>query len=141
MDCRHAADVPGMGRPAPHTRRARIAPHASRLVLAPRQARLAALIGFAAAVALPVALWHRAMVLVASDFRLELGYIVTGWTGYGLIGVGLLCLAPVVATSGRQAERRPRRRNAYVGWGVSLYLLGAALASQVAAVASVPTGP
>jgi MFS family permease len=124
MDRRPAADIRDMGRPAPHRAR--------------RHAHLAALVGFAAAAALPVFLWHHAMSLIASDFRLELGYLVTGWTGYGLIGLGLMCLVPVVATSGWQPERRPRRRNAYVGWGVSLYLLGAALASQVAAVASVP---
>jgi hypothetical protein len=102
---------------------------------------LAGLAGFVVAAGLPVALWHRAMEVVASDFRLELGYLVTGWTGYGLIAVGLLCLAPVVATSGRQAARRPRRRNSFAGWGLSLYLLGAALASQVAAVAGVPATP
>jgi hypothetical protein len=99
------------------------------------EARIAGCFGFALAATLPGLLWHRPIELVASDFRLDLGYLVTGWTGYCLIGVGLLCLAPVVATSGLAAERRPRRRNAYMAWGVSLYLLGVALASQVAAVA------
>jgi hypothetical protein len=96
---------------------------------------MAGLLGFALAASLPGLLWHRPMEMVASHFRLEPGYLVTGWTGYCLIGVGLLCMAPVVATSGLAADRRPRYRNAYMGWGVSLYLLGAALASQVAAVA------
>jgi hypothetical protein len=27
-------------------------------------------------------LWHRAIARVATDFRLELDYLVTGWTGY-----------------------------------------------------------
>lgn len=59
-------------------------------------------------------LWHRAIARVATDFRLELDYLVTGWTDYALIGAGL--------------------RNAYPGWGLSLYLLGTILATQVAAV-------
>jgi hypothetical protein len=63
---------------------------------------------------------------VATDFRFELGYLVTGWTGFGLIGLGLL---PML----RVAVSRPRARHAYVGWGTSLYLLGALLASMVAA--------
>ena len=100
-----------------------------------RDTRIAGLLGFALAASLPALLWHRPIELVASDFRLDVGYLVTGWTGYCLIGAGLLCMAPVVATNGLAAERRPRRRNAYMGWGLSLYLLGAALASQVAAVA------
>jgi MFS family permease len=99
-----------------------------------RDTRIAGILGFALAASLPAVLWHRPIELVASHFRLDLGYLVTGWTGYCLIGAGLLCMAPVVATSGLAAERRPRRRNAYMGWGLSLYLLGAALASQVAAV-------
>jgi hypothetical protein len=100
---------------------------------------LSGLAGFAAAAALPALLWHRAIELVASDFRLELGYLVTGWTGYGLIGLGLLLMLPVAASRGLAPEARlyPRSRNAYLGWGVSLYLLGALLASQVAAVAAV----
>jgi hypothetical protein len=100
-----------------------------------RDSQVAGILGFLLAAGLPLLLWHRPMEVVASHFRLELGYLVTGWTGYALIGMGLLCMAPVVATSGLAAERRPRYRNAYIGWGLSLYLLGAALASQVAAVA------
>jgi MFS family permease len=99
-----------------------------------RTARITGLAGFLAAASLPGLLWHRAIARVASDFRLELDYLVTGWTGYALIAGGLLLLLPVAATSGWRPERRPRRRNAYLAWGVSLYLLGAVLATQVAAV-------
>jgi len=104
--------------------------------LSRRQARLAGLVGFAAAATLPVVLWHRAFWLIASDFRLELGYLVTGWVGYGLIGLGLLFMAPVVASIGRLPDSRfyPRARKAYAAWGVCLYLLGIVLASQVATV-------
>jgi hypothetical protein len=109
----------------------------------PVHARIVGLACFAAAVALPIALWHRAIELVAADFRLELGYLVTGWTGWALIAVGLVFLVPVVATIGRKPGGRfyPRSRNAYLGWGVSLYLMGAALASQVAAVVTVASVP
>jgi hypothetical protein len=105
--------------------------------------QLIGLIGFLGAAALPVALWHRPLSIIASDFRLETEYLVTGWTGYGLIGLGLLFMAPVVWSIGRLPGSRfyPRSRNAYAAWGVSLYFLGVVLASQVAAVARVPSVP
>ena len=101
-----------------------------------RNAQLVGLVGFLIAATLPPLMWHSAMGAIASDFRLELEYLVTGWTGYGLIAAGLLFLVPVVVSIGRTPESRlyPRSRNAYAGWGVVLYLLGIALASQVAAV-------
>lgn len=106
-------------------------------MLSRRNARLVGAAGFLVAAVLPVALWHRAMSLVAEDFRLELGYLVTGWTGYGLIGLGLLFMIPVVVSIGRDPESRlyPRSRNAYIGWGVTLYMLGIGLATQVAQIA------
>jgi hypothetical protein len=93
------------------------------------------LVGFLCAAALPAVLWHRAIAVVATDFRLELDYLLTGWLGYGLIGCGLLLLLPVVWSAGGRPDARlyPRSRNAYMGWGVSLYLLGFAVAAQVAA--------
>jgi hypothetical protein len=100
-----------------------------------RQRRVVGLLGFLFAAALPAALWHGAIGVVASDFRLDLGYLLTGWTGYGLIGLGLLLLLPVAWSAGRSPDSPlyPRARHAYMGWGVSLYLMGLALASQVAA--------
>jgi hypothetical protein len=103
--------------------------------MARRHARVSGILGFALAASIPALLWHRPIELVASDFRLELGYLITGWTGYCMIGGGLRMMAAVAFTSGLNAKRRPRRRNPYIGWGLSLYLLGATLASQVAAVA------
>jgi hypothetical protein len=93
------------------------------------------LVGFACAAALPVVLWHRAIAVVASDFRLEVDYLLTGWLGYGLIAGGLLLLLPVALSAGRRPGARlyPRLRNAYMGWGMSLYILGFAVAAQVAA--------
>jgi hypothetical protein len=93
------------------------------------------LIGFACAAALPVLLWHRAIAVVATDFRMELDYLVTGWLGYALIAGGLLMLLPVAWSAGRNPASRlyPRSRNAYMGWGVSLYLMGFVVAAEVAA--------
>jgi hypothetical protein len=103
-----------------------------------RNAQVVGLAGFLAAVAFPVILWHRAIALMASDFRIDLRYLITGWLGYGLIVVGLLFLVPVLLSIGRKPESRlyPQSRNALAGWGVSCYLLGIVLAVQVAAIAS-----
>ncbi len=56
------------------------------------------------------------------------------WTPWALIVLGLLFLVPVALSAGRDPESRwyPRARNAYAGWGISLYLLGVILGSQVA---------
>ena len=93
------------------------------------------LVGFTCAAALPVVLWHRAIAIVATDFRVEFDYLLTGWLGYLLLAGGLLLLLPVVASAGRNPASRlyPRSRNAWMGWGVSLYLMGFAVAAQVSA--------
>jgi hypothetical protein len=93
------------------------------------------LVGFLCAAALPVVLWHRAIAIVATDFRIEVDYLLTGWLGYALIAGGLLLLLPVVWSAGRTPASRlyPRSRNAYMGWGLSLYLMGFAVAAQVSA--------
>jgi hypothetical protein len=100
----------------------------------PREKQFVGLVGFLAAAALPAALWHHAVATIATDFRFDASYLVTGWTGYGLITLGLLLLLPVAFSSGRNPESRlyPRLRNAYMGWGLSLYIMGFVLASQVA---------
>jgi hypothetical protein len=104
-----------------------------------RTARLVGLGGFLVAAALPPLLWHRAIAAIADDFRLEIPYL-TGWVAYALIGLGLLFFVPVLLSIGRRPGSRlyPRARNAYAGWGVSCYLLGVALASQVALIAAGP---
>ena len=84
------------------------------------------LFAFLCAAAVPVVLWHHEIGAIAADFRLDPGYL-TGWSGFGLIAAGLVIMLPLVLSS------RPRFRNVYMGWGVSLYLMGFALASQVAA--------
>ena len=81
--------------------------------------------------------------MIAEDFRLEAEYLITGWTAYALIAIGLLFLVPVVVSIGRRPESRlcPRNRGAYIAWGVSLYTLGLMLASQVAIIAQGPSTP
>jgi hypothetical protein len=104
-----------------------------------RTARLVGLAGFLAAAALPPLLWHRAIAAIAADFRIDLPYL-TGWLAYALIALGLLFFLPVLVSIGRRPDSRlyPRARNAYAGWGVSCYLLGLALATQVAQIAAGP---
>jgi hypothetical protein len=101
-----------------------------------RTAQLVGLAGFAAAAALPVLLWHRAIASVLDDFRMEIPYL-TGWLAYGLIALGLLFFLPVLVSIGRRPDSRlyPRARNAWAGWGVSCYLLGLGLATQIAQIA------
>jgi hypothetical protein len=88
------------------------------------------------AAAIPVLLFHHAVLAMAGDFRLELTYLVTGWSGYALIAAGLLLLVPVVRSSGHSPESwaYPRLRGAYKSWGISLYVMGLALAGQVSLV-------
>jgi hypothetical protein len=105
-----------------------------------RTAQAVGAVGFLLAALLPFLLWRRAMAIIASDFRLELDYLVTGWTAYGLIVLGLLFAVPVLFSIGRSPSSRlyPRSRQAYAGWAAVLYLLGVLLASQVAQIADGP---
>jgi hypothetical protein len=105
-----------------------------------RTARLVGLVGFLGAACLPPLLWHRAIAAVALDFRIDLTYLLTGWLAYALIAVGLLFFVPVLISIGRDPASRlyPRSRNAWAGWGASCYLLGLALATQVAQIAAGP---
>jgi hypothetical protein len=100
------------------------------------EAKVAGVVGFAAAVALPVVLWHHSMGVLAAGFRPTPAYFVAGVAPFGLIALGLLFFVPVVYSIGLSsyAPAYPRRRNAYAGWGVTLYLLGVALAAQVAEI-------
>ncbi len=102
-----------------------------------QEARIVGALGLLGAAALPVVLWHRTISVVASDFRMDVEYLVTGWTAWVLICLGLSLMLPVVISIGLSPESRlyPRARNAYAGWGISLYLLGLMLASQVAQIA------
>jgi hypothetical protein len=93
---------------------------------------------FLLAVALPTALWHHTVRTIAADFRLDIDYLVTGWSPWILMALGLLCFVPVAFREWRDPDRRfPRRGSgAWSGWGVSLYLFGFLLATQVGQIAS-----
>jgi hypothetical protein len=100
-----------------------------------RQARRVGLAGFGLAVALPVLLFRRAIRDIAAAFQFDLEYF-SGWVPWLLILAGLLFFVPVAWSAGRDPESKwyPRARNAYAGWGITLYLLGFALATQVASI-------
>jgi hypothetical protein len=94
-------------------------------------------VGFLIALGLPVVLWHRVIADIASEFQLDLRYLVTGWSPWVLMGLGLACLATAGVIDWRTRDRRfyGPTGTAWVGWGVSLYVLGFALATQVAQIA------
>ena len=102
-----------------------------------RNARLLGWSGWLIALIGPLVVWRDPIRLVATDFAWDLDYLVMGWTGYFLVAAGLLFMLPVVISIGHHPESRlyPRSRNAYAGWGVTLYLLGCAVATQVAQIA------
>jgi hypothetical protein len=101
-----------------------------------RKAKTVGIVGFAAAIALPITLWHHAIGQLAAGFHPSAYYFLTGWTPFGLIALGLLMFVPVVYSIGlsSHAPAYPRHRNVYAGWGMTLYLLGLGLASQVAEI-------
>lgn len=105
--------------------------------LARRRARRVGAVGFVLAAALPALLWHDVVTAIAGEFQLEWRYLVTGWTPWVLMALGLLCFVPVAVADLRDRDRRFHRRGTghWAGWGVSLYLLGFALATQVAQIA------
>jgi hypothetical protein len=98
-----------------------------------RQARFVGAAGFLVAATLPGVLFHRVIADIAYEFRLDLKYFVE-WTPWVLLVLGLAFLLPVAYSAGLDPDSRffPRSRRAYAGWGISLYLLGIALATQVA---------
>ena len=102
-----------------------------------RRARRIGAVGFAVAAALPVVLWHRVVADIAGEFRLDAKYLITGWSPWVLMALGLLCFVPVVLEDWRDRDRRFHHSGtgAWLGWAVTLYLLGFALATQVAQIA------
>ena len=107
-----------------------------------RRARRAGAIGFAAALALPIVLWHDVIGDIAGEFRLDARYLLTGLTPWVLMALGLCCFVPVVVEDWRDRDRRFYRpgTGAWFGWGITLYLLGFGLATQVAQIARLSGG-
>ena len=83
----------------------------------------------------PFMLWADVILDIAHAYRPGLRYLV-GWLPWALLAAGVAFLVPVTLSAGRNPESRlyPRARNAYLGWGLTLYLLGLALATQVARI-------
>ncbi|MBA2347741.1 MAG: hypothetical protein H0V81_05535 [Solirubrobacterales bacterium] len=98
-----------------------------------RRSRAVGAVGVVVAAALPVLLWHDVITDVASVTALDAGILV-GWAPWLLMLLGLLCVVPITVEAVRSRGGRFHRpgSEAWVGWGVSLYLLGFALATQVA---------
>jgi hypothetical protein len=105
--------------------------------LSRRRARRVGAVGFALAGALPLTLWHDLMADIASQARVDLRYLVMECSPWLLMGLGLACFAYVWVLDRRDRDRRfygePTR--AWFAWGVTLYLLGFGLATQVAQMA------
>jgi hypothetical protein len=129
-------DRTGAAPRAPRRRPARRAPVA-RIVARDRQRRRQARAlgagGFVAAAVLPAVLFHRVILDIAQEFRLDARYFLE-WAPWVLLVLGLAFLLPVAYSAGLDPDSRyfPRFRRAYAGWGITLYLLGIALATQVA---------
>ena len=87
------------------------------------------------AAVLPVVLWRHVIADIASVYSFDVGYFV-GWAPWALMVIGILFFIPVAWSEGRDPEGRfyPKARNAYMGWGVTLYLLGFMIAWQVARI-------
>lgn len=119
-----------MGVMAPGTRR-------QKEIAARRRARRTGAVGFVGAAVLPVVLWRDVIAGIASEFHLEVHYLVAGWSPWLLMALGLLCLLVGGVLDWRNRERRfyGPTGGAWAGWGLSLYLLGFALATQVAQIA------
>jgi hypothetical protein len=121
---------PARVRPA---RRAPVARIVARDQRRRRQARALGAGGFVVAAALPGVLFHRVILDIAHEARLDARYFLE-WAPWVLLALGLAFLLPVAYSSGLDPDSRwfPRFRRAYAGWGITLYLLGIALATQVA---------
>ena len=59
-----------------------------------------------AAAALPVLLWRDVVGAIASEFHLELRYLVTGWAPWTLMALGLVCLLIAGVIDWRNRDRR-----------------------------------
>ena len=125
--------VPGARARARPTRRPPVARIVARDYRRRRQARALGAGGFVLAAVVPAVLFYRVIRDIAYEFRLDLSYFLE-WAPWVLLVLGLAFLLPVAFSSGLDPDSRyfPRFRRAYAGWGITLYLLGIALATQVA---------
>jgi hypothetical protein len=109
---------------------------------AARSARLTRAAAFAAVACAPWIVFHSVLMDVLAGFRLDLGYVLAVFSPWLLIAAGIAFLVPVAWSAGADPEGRfyPRARGAYLGWGLTLYLLGVGLASMVAQLSRLTAG-
>lgn len=102
-----------------------------------RRARRTGAVGIALAVVLPVWLWHDVVADIAASGASGTVAVV-GWAPWVLMALGVLCAIPVALHELRDRDRRfyTQGTAAWSGWGVTLYLLGFLLATQVAQIHS-----
>lgn len=100
-----------------------------------RRSQLTGAVGVLVAAALPVVLWHDVVADIAAVSQFDT-MLVAGWAPWVLMALGLLCVVPIAMEHLRNRDRRFHRpgSGAWVGWGITLYLLGFGLASQVAQI-------
>lgn len=76
---------------------------------------------------------------LASDFRWELVYLISGWGPFALMTIGTLWFLIVVASMDRTGYSRlyirPVTRHACLAWGLVTYLLGFLLGIQTSQIA------
>lgn len=90
-----------------------------------------------AAAALPVLLWRDVVVDIATATAGQSATVVlVGWAPWVLMALGVLCVIPVAVERRRSRGGRfhSAGAGAWTGWGVTLYLLGFGLATQVAQI-------
>jgi hypothetical protein len=111
---------------------------AQRELAARRRARWTGAAGFTGMLALPILLWHRVIAAIAAEFHSDPRYLIAGWAPWSLMAGGLLCLLVSAIVDHRERAHRfyGAGSRAWVGWGLSLYILGFALATQVAQIAN-----
>ncbi|MCW3009801.1 MAG: hypothetical protein JWO90_205 [Solirubrobacterales bacterium] len=102
-----------------------------------RRSQLVGAVGVLLAAVVPAYLWHDVVadIAAASSGGLDTATLV-GWAPWVLMALGLLCAVPILVEHLRDRDRRFHRpgTGAWVGWGVSLYLMGFGLATQVAQI-------
>ena len=106
------------------------------------KAQVVGAFGVLCAAALPILLWHDVIAMIASEYEPSLRYLLTAAMPWLLMVLGLLCAIPLAISELRDRERRFHRSpgRAWAGWGVTLYLLGFGLASQVAQIVDLGVG-
>ena len=92
--------------------------------------------GVVLAALLPVYLWHDVVADIAAASTAFDTALVVGFAPWTLMALGILCSIPIVVEHFRSRGGRFYRpgTGAWVGWGVSLYIMGFALATQVAQI-------